>query len=166
MNLDTTTKVLQIVLGEVKTTNDCTVVTAYADYNPEVGSFAFGNQNTLTNGMAAVTVVDAPAVQAQRQVKEVRLFNNDTVSHTVFLQLYDGTDTWDIAPSGVIVASGGSYVYTPEVTTDATGTVTSVSTSGGSTGLTLTTTNPNTTPSITLTGTLAVASGGTGASVD
>jgi len=48
-------------------------------------------------------------------------------------------------------------------TTAGTGTVTSVSSSGGTTGLTLTTATPTTTPSLTLAGTLAVANGGSGA---
>ncbi len=163
MILDTTSKEMRIVLGEGKTTNDCDVVTSYADCGVSFGTFVFGNQNTLTNGTTPVVVVAAPDALYQRQVKEIRLFNNDTVTHTVTLQLYDGTDTWIVAPSALSVAPGGSYVYTPDVTTDGTGTVTIVTTSGGSTGLSLTTSNPSTTPSITLGGTLAVASGGTGA---
>jgi hypothetical protein len=113
MNLDTTTKELQIVLGEAAATNNCNVVTAYADYLPP-STFTFGNNNANTNGTTPVVVVAAPTNGAQRQVKEVRLFNNDTVTHTVTLQLYDGTDTWIIGPSALTVGPDGSFVYTPE----------------------------------------------------
>ena len=123
MNLDATTKSLQIVLGEAKTTNNCTVVAAYADYSPSFSLFDLGNQNTLTNGTAPVTVVAAPFAQYQRQVKEIRLFNNDTVTHTVTLQLFDGTNTWIIAPSVVSVPANGSFVYTPEAGVAAGGSV-------------------------------------------
>lgn len=116
MNLDTTLKVLQIVLGEAATTNDCNVTTSWADTNtttlPPI--FVLGNTNTDSDGTTPVDVVGAPAFASQRQVKEVRLFNNDTVTHTVTLQLFDGTDTWIIGPSNVEIAVGGSFVYTPE----------------------------------------------------
>jgi hypothetical protein len=114
MNLDTATKVLQIVLGEAKTTNNCAVVSSYADFGLAAGTFVWGNQNVLTNGTTPVIVVTAPESGFQRQVKEVRLFNNDTVTHTVTLQLYDGTSTWIIAPGLVSVPANGSFVYTPE----------------------------------------------------
>lgn len=114
MNLDTTLKVLQIVLGEAKTTNDCDVTTSYADST--TSSFTLGNNNVKSNGTTVVTVVAAPGDSAtQRQVKEVRLFNNDTVSHTVTLQLFDGTSTWIIAPGKMSVPVNGAFIYTPEI---------------------------------------------------
>lgn len=113
MNLDTTLKVLQIVLGEAKTTNDCDITTSYADSTSS--SFTLGNNNVKSNGTTVVTVVAAPGDSAtQRQVKEVRLFNNDTVSHTVTLQLFDGTSTWIIGPGKQTVPGGASFVYTPD----------------------------------------------------
>lgn len=112
MNLDTTSKTLQIVLGEAMTTNDCDIVTSWADF--AASTYAFGNTNSLSNGTSVVTVVASPLAAFQRQVKEVRLFNNDTVAHTVTLQLFDGASTWIIAPSGESVDPGGSFVYTPE----------------------------------------------------
>jgi len=83
-----------------------------------------------------------------------------------------------LANSGVTANTYGSSTQIPVFTVDSkgrvtsvtnttisvgTGTVTSVSSSGGSTGMSLTTTSPTTTPSITLGGTLNVANGGTGA---
>ena len=114
MNLDSTTKVLRIVLGEAKTTHDCNVVSSFADSG--VGSFLLGNSNVNTNGVTAVTIVGAPGSSVQRQVKEIRLFNNDTISHGVTLELFDGTNTWIIGttPSALPVPPNGSFVYTPE----------------------------------------------------
>lgn len=112
MNLDTTSKVLQIVLGEAKTTNDCDIVSSFADSS--VTSFSLGNTNVKSNGTTPVSAVGAPGASVQRQVKEVRLFNNDTVAHTVTLQLFDGASAWVIAPSAVSVPVNGSFVYTPD----------------------------------------------------
>ena len=143
MNLDTTSKVLQIVLGEGATTNNCEVTTSWADTSVVQGSFALGNTNINTNGTTAVTVVAAPASQVQRQIKEVRLYNADTVSHTITLQLYDGTNTWIIAVSGAsptTVPAGGTFVYTPESgvvgPVGATGAQGATGPSGGPTGAT------------------------------
>lgn len=130
MNLDTATKRLRIVLGEAKTTNDCDITASYAD--SQINNFSLGNQNSRSNGTTPVTVVDAPAVDTQRQVKEIRLFNNDTVVHNVTLELFDGTNTWIVgttATSGAVPV-GGSFVYTPEAGVCCSG-------SGGGTSLTV-----------------------------
>lgn len=90
------------------------MVSSFADSG--VGSFLLGNSNVNTNGVTAVTIVGAPGSSVQRQVKEIRLFNNDTISHGVTLELFDGTNTWIIGttPSALPVPPNGSFVYTPE----------------------------------------------------
>lgn len=110
MNLDTPTKILQIVLGEAKTTNDCPITTSYFDSVP--GGFNLLNHNVLSNGVTVVTAVAAPGPNVERQVKEVRLVNTDTVSHLVTLQLFDGTNTWIIQSQTIAV--NGLFLYTPE----------------------------------------------------
>lgn len=114
MILDQTSKVLRIVLGEPHATNPCDIVSSYADFSLNAGAFLWGNQNALSTGTVAVVVVDAPDVGFQRQVKEVRLFNNDSVPHTVTLQLYDGATAWVVAPSVLSVPVDGAFVYTPD----------------------------------------------------
>lgn len=145
MNLDSTTKVLRIVLGEAKTTNDCDITASYAD--SMINNFSLGNQNEKSNGTTPVIVVAAPVTDAQRQVKEIRLFNNDTVPHTVTLQLFDGTNTWIVgtSPTATPVVVGGSFVYTPESGVCCTGS------GGGGTSLTV---KDDTGHTITSTGTL------------
>jgi hypothetical protein len=130
MNLDTTLKVLRIVLGEAKTTNDCDITASYAD--SMINNFSLGNQNEKSNGTTPVIVVAAPVTDAPRQVKEIRLFNNDTVPHTVTLQLFDGTNTWIVGTTATAdpVPVGGSFVYTPESGVCCTG-------GGGGTSLTV-----------------------------
>lgn len=111
--LDSMTKVLRIVLGEAKTTSDCEIVSSWAETSSSV--FLGGNTNIHSNGTTPVIVVPAPNnPTVVRDVREVRLYNADTVSHTVTLQLYDGTTAWHIAPAVVSVVSGGSFIYTPE----------------------------------------------------
>lgn len=112
MNLDTTAKQLLIVLGEAITTRNCNVTTSYADST--VSTFNLHNNNVNTNGTTPVVIVSPPAVSTQRQVKEVRVFNNDTVNHSVTLQLFDGTTTWIVGPGLQVIPPNGSFVYTPE----------------------------------------------------
>jgi hypothetical protein len=58
-----------------------------------------------------VTVVANPSPPAVNQVSEVRLYNNDTVQHTVTLSLLDSA-TRRIVLS-LIIQPGGHFVYTP-----------------------------------------------------
>ena len=110
MILDTTSKTMQIVLAEAKTTNNCNITAAYVDVTTT--AFTPGNNNVESNGTSPVTVVAAPSASTQRQVKEIWLYNNDTVTHNVILQLYDGSNTWILEQVGV--APEGSFRYTPD----------------------------------------------------
>lgn len=114
MILDSMTKVLRIVLGEAHTTNPCQIVTAYAESSAV--SWVGGNTELNTNGTTPVVVVSNPSnPSVSRDVREVRVFNADTVPHIVTLQLFDGTNAWVIGPGAVTIAVGGTYVYTPEL---------------------------------------------------
>lgn len=111
MILDTPLKSMRIVLGEAKTTNDCDITAAYADQTSV--AFRPGGSNLVSNGTVAVTVVSAPAAGEIRQVNEIRLYNNDTVSHSVTLEV-DNNST--IAVVGVAeVPSGQPCLYTPAI---------------------------------------------------
>lgn len=112
-NLVTTTQTLRIVLGEAKTTNDCDICAFWGDTTVP---FTLGAQDEVSNGVTPVTVVAAPAANVQRQVKEVRLHNNDTVNHSVTLQ-FDDNGTIRILDGPVTIAPNGNYLYTPALTT-------------------------------------------------
>lgn len=55
---------------------------------------ANGNKNGTSNGTADVTIVEAPAASTTRMIPRygVSIYNNDTVTATVFLQLKDGAN--------------------------------------------------------------------------
>lgn len=114
MILSGTNQVAQIVLGEGQTTNPCEVTTSWAEMQAP-STFQQGSDLVATNGVTPVTVVPAPsAAGLTRDVREVRLFNADTVTHTVSLQIFDGSATWRVAPAKVSVAANGAFVYTPQ----------------------------------------------------
>jgi hypothetical protein len=52
-------------------------------------AFTPGNSNGLLNGVTAVDVVPSPASGAQRMVRKVRVFNQDTAPVTLTLQYND-----------------------------------------------------------------------------
>lgn len=108
MNLNTTLKSLQVVLGEVTSTSELDVTASYGDFTS--AGLLPGSDATVTNGTTPVTAVAAPAVNVERIVKEVRVHNNDTIDHTVFLLLNDN-GTLYIVDSETVVA-GGNYAYT------------------------------------------------------
>lgn len=155
MNLDSITKELQIVLGEAKTTNDCDITASYADSSLP-NNFVLGNQNEKSNGTTPVVVVAPPGNSVtQRQVKEVRLTNNDTVAHTVTFRLFDGTNAWAIGPLAQSIPANGAFVYTPE-----SGVVVITGGGGGGSSLTLEDDSGHTIPSITSLQVLGVIAGG------
>jgi hypothetical protein len=131
MILDTTSKVLRIVLGENHTTNQCKCVSSWTE-GAAPNIFNPGNTNILTNDTTPVIVVGAPSKAGRyRDAREVRVNNNDTVTHTITLQIYDGATAWPIAPSNVSVPAGGAFVYTPEAS------ITVVQSGGTTAGITV-----------------------------
>lgn len=112
MILDTTLKSIRVVLGEAKTTTDCDVTASYADQTG--AGFLPGNNDTVTNGTTPVTIVLAPTkAGVQRSVQEITVHNNDTVPHTVILQLDDNA-TIRIFRQATVPA-GGDFAYSPTV---------------------------------------------------
>lgn len=113
--LDTPTKSLRIVLGEAKGTLDCDIL---AFWGAQTGTgFQPAANDLVSNGTTAVTVVPAPGAGEQRQVNEVRLFNNDTITHGVTLQ-FDNNGTIRVMEAGP-VPPGGEFLYTPSSTNTA-----------------------------------------------
>jgi hypothetical protein len=117
MILDATTKSIQVILGEVKTTNDCDITAAWGDYVGQ--SFVPGANDTATNGTSAVTLVAAPIAGVQRLCTEITFHNNDTVTHSVSFELLD-TATTRIFRYNASVPAGGDFSYVPGSTVAAT----------------------------------------------
>lgn len=111
MFLDTTSKVLQVILASAKTTNDCEITADYID-TQDGATFAPGNSLVASNGTSAVSVVAAPAASTQRKISAFTFYNADTVNTTVTVRIYDGTNTWRVRTTSL--TPGQSLVYTPE----------------------------------------------------
>lgn len=108
MILDTPTRSLQIVLGEAQVTTACDIVACYATSSGS--AFTLGTSIPVSAGVTPVTAVPAPVVGAARQVSEVRVYNNDTVTHQITLRLLDGGVVRIV--QSLQIQSGGHFVYT------------------------------------------------------
>lgn len=114
--LDNTSKTLEVVLGGSITTNQLEFVVSYVDMD----STTFSPQETdgLTNNTVPVTAMSSPGVGFTRQLKFLSIYNNDTVSAEVIVQLNNGTNTriigrWQIGVDYSIIYStdGGFKVF-------------------------------------------------------
>ena len=91
--LDATTKSITTKLGAVHTTNPVTYVYAYADQVDSTETFTEGGNVAQSNGTTSQEVIPAPAASTQRTVKDIMIFNSDTISHAVTLYYTSsGTD--------------------------------------------------------------------------
>lgn len=88
MILDTTSKSLEAFLAGAVATTQPTYFISYADHTAT--TFVPGATGGSLNGAADVTVLAAPAASTQRQVKYVAIYNADSASVTVTVQLDDG----------------------------------------------------------------------------
>ena len=109
MILDTVTKVIEIILAEAKTTNDCEYNADYVD-TVSGSTLVPGSTSGTTNGLTLVTAVSSPAASTQRQVKSFHVFNADTVSHTVIVRLYDGVNRYRYISTLVAAAQTLFYI--------------------------------------------------------
>lgn len=88
MNLDATNKSVTVVLGEAHTTNPVDLTAAWEDLTTT--TFIAGATDTATNGTTPVTLIASPAASTQRRIKEMTVYNNDTVSHVTTVKYLDG----------------------------------------------------------------------------
>lgn len=106
MILDSTTRKLQVVLGEAHITNALAVVTSYFDSGATPSG---GPSLSNTNGTTAVDIVAAPASGYIRQVNELTVFNADTVTHNVTVRYNDNGTTYTIFKASL--APGYTLTY-------------------------------------------------------
>jgi len=144
------------------------IVVSYSDQT--AATYLGASQLSNSNGVTAVTICSAPAASTIRDIDMVTVLNTDTGSQVVTIQLLDTATTYKIISTTLLVGEKLTYTHgSAWQVVDNLGNLKTVvlSTSGvnsfsaGSTGLTPLT---STTGSVTLGGTLAVASGGTGTS--
>lgn len=111
MYLDTTSKVLEIILGGAVTTNQLEWTADYID-TQNGNTFAPANAIGVTNSATLVTMVSAPAASTQRKISALTVYNADTVAATVTIRMYDGANRRRIVSQSL--AAGSTMVYTPE----------------------------------------------------
>jgi len=107
--LNATTKTIEAKLAGSVTTNQLDVTAHYADATATTPGFTEGSSDTVTNNTTAVTVVAAPAASTQRIIREITIYNADTVSATVTLQ-YNNNGTIRIIKKKTLTA-GESWIF-------------------------------------------------------
>lgn len=108
INLDLTTRKLQVVLAGAITTNQLPVVVSYQDVTP-VGIMQ-GTQLKNTNSTTAVDICDAPPVPtSRRQVMTITIENNDSASSTVTVRLNESGTSYIIATRALAVGETLQY---------------------------------------------------------
>ena len=168
IRLDTVNRSLTLFLNGAQVSAPLQIVVSYSDQT--AATYLGASQLSNSNGVTAVTICAAPAASTIRDIDMVTVLNTDTGSQVVTIQLLDTATTYKIISTTLLVGEKLTYTHgSAWQVLDNTGNLKTVvlSTSGvnsfsaGSTGLTPSTA---TTGAVTLGGTLAVASGGTGTS--
>lgn len=110
MNLDATTKSLEVVLAGAVTTNQLPFTAHYVDVTTATfAATAAGEADGTTNNTTAVTMVAAPASGTTRLIKSISIFNKDTVAATVTVQI-NNNGTARIVWKGAL-AVGDNLLY-------------------------------------------------------
>ena len=166
IRLDTVDRSLTLFLGGAQVTAPLQIVVSYSDQTS--ATYLGSTQLANSNGTTAVTICSAPVASVIRDIDMVTVLNTDTASQVVTIQLLDDATSYKIISVTLLVGDKLTYTHGSawQVVNNAGNIKYSVlsssgvdSFSGGATGLTPATA---TTGAVTLGGTLAVASGGTG----
>ncbi len=104
MILDTTTKSIEITMGEAKTTVDMDIVSSWADIDTATTTYADGATDTTSNGVSVVTLVAAPAASTVRRIKTINIWNTDSVQHNVTIK-YNDNGTKRVLWTGVMLVN-------------------------------------------------------------
>lgn len=94
MILDTTTRTLEVILGEAIATNQCAIVADWFDTSASADNAGCTVGNS--NGVTAVTAVGAPAASTKRIINALTIFNADTIAHGVTVRYNDNTTLYKV----------------------------------------------------------------------
>lgn len=126
MNLDTTTKSVEVKIDGAPQTNQLTWVAHYSDIvQSTVSVTAISESDGVTNSGTPVTMVASPGAGTTRKITEITIENNDTLTQNITVQLNDnGTERIMIyiaLPVGAtLIFANGSWSSSP-TSTGATG---------------------------------------------
>lgn len=130
MILDATTQTLEAILAGAKTSVDCPVVVDYVDTTTT--TFTPGVQITNTNGVAAVTILNAITASHFRKVNSINLYNVDTGSITVTFRYLVTATNYTIFKATLAVGESVRYTDADGWTTfDAAGAIKNVASGSG-----------------------------------
>jgi len=93
--LDTTSKSLKINLGEGVLVTELEFTVSYGDVDSS--SLIEGEYSGITSGTASTLLCPAPASGKRRVIRNITLFNNDSITHAAWIKLLDGSDYYIIA---------------------------------------------------------------------
>lgn len=111
INLDTTTRSLVAILSAATTTNGVDVLAVYSD-NSATPSFGPGlNPLTITTNTEQ-PIVAAPAAGFQRVIKQVYIYNRDTVAATITFKIKDGAAYYFFPPITLAAGKGATLIAT------------------------------------------------------
>ena len=110
INLDTTTKSLEVVLGGSVTTNQLPFSASFIDVlTTDQSVSTISETDGATNNSTAVTMVAAPAASHTRTVRSFTVYNADTVNATVTIQINNNATLR--TKFHVTLSSGDNLVY-------------------------------------------------------
>lgn len=109
MILDTTTKTLEAFMAAPPATTQPVYVVSYVDVST-VG-FTPGSSTGSLTGTTVKTILTAPAASTQRQVKEINIYNADTASVTITVQLDESGSNLPLFT--MVVPAGKTLSWTP-----------------------------------------------------
>lgn len=107
MLLDGTTDTIQFLLDAAVTTTELSFNSYFNDYT-STSATPVNNQGA-SNGTTAVDLVGSPAASHQRELKSASIYNEDTTSKTVTIQIFDGTNTMIVYKA--LLAAGETMQY-------------------------------------------------------
>ena len=109
IRLDTTSTILQTVLGAAITTTALEYVVCYSDHTST--AYTGGQQRSTSNNTTDVTICAAPGSSTVRDVDYVSIYNKDSVQATVTVK-YDVSGTEHILVKTILgVASTLQYIH-------------------------------------------------------
>ena len=85
IRLNSTSHVLQLVLGGAVTTSQLDAVVCYSDHTSS--AYGGGTQRSQSNDTTDVAICDAPGASTVRDIDYVSIYNADTVSATVTIKV-------------------------------------------------------------------------------
>lgn len=112
--LDAISKSITARIEGAHTTTAPSFVSAYADAT--ASAFTEGANNGVLNGANEVTIVAAPAASTRRMIREMTIYNADTVAHTLTISLLV-TATYTIIRK-VAIGIGGTYVFSNDASSN------------------------------------------------